>query len=88
MPRWVLLSVGTRALPSAAGPRSEGPQRGGWAAQRQSCSGRDRMDIAGLEFAEEQASWRGGAPGEAGLGKGRSCGGRGPRGRSLGGRGP
>lgn len=36
------------------------------------------MDIAGLEFAEEQASWRGGAPGEAGLEKGRSCGGRGP----------
>ena len=46
------------------------------------------MDIAGLAFAEEQASWRGEAPGEAGLGKGRSCGGRGPRGRSLGGRGP
>lgn len=36
------------------------------------------MDIAELEFAEEQASWRGGAPGEAGLKKGRSCGGRGP----------
>lgn len=57
------------------------------------------MDIAGLEFAEEQASWRGGAPGEAGLEKGRSCGGRGPGGafswwagpgkaRSLSGRGP
>ncbi|XP_070214520.1 fumarylacetoacetase isoform X1 [Bos mutus] len=34
MPRWVLLSVGTRALSPAAGPRSEGPQRGSWAAQR------------------------------------------------------
>ena len=36
------------------------------------------MDIAGLEFTEEQALWRGGAPGEAGPEKGRSCGGRGP----------
>lgn len=47
------------------------------------------MDIEGLEFTEEQALWRGGAPGEAGPEKGRSCGGRGPReGRSPGGRGP
>ena len=37
------------------------------------------MDIEGLEFTEEQALWRGGAPGEAGPEKGRSCGGRGPR---------
>lgn len=69
--------------------RNKGPAPGSWTGvggpsnrrlgrAEASCSGRDRMDIAELEFAEEQASWRGGAPGEAGLKKGRSCGGRGP----------